>query len=225
MNGVHDMGGMDGFGAVSSEPSEPVFHAEWEGRTYALMRALGFSGIWSIDEFRYVTERLPPHVYLSLPYYQRWVLTLERLVTKYGLASEDELKSSMAGSRTVDVKRVFKAVSIGDLIPRPNFARDAQSVPAFAVGDMVRTKNIHPRGATRLPRYTRGRLGRIERIQGCHTFPDTVVASDDENPQWLYTVVFDASALWGPDADPTSTVSIEAFEPYLEAAAAREAGQ
>ena len=85
-----------------------------------------------------------------------------------------------------------------------------------SVGDLVRTKNIHPVGATRLPRYTRGKVGRVERIQGCHAFPDTVVSRDDEDPQWLYTVTFDGRELWGPDADPTSKISIEAFEPYLE---------
>ena len=216
MNGVHDMGGMDGFGTVPVEANEPLFHARWESRTYALMRALGFTGAWSIDEFRYVTEGLPPHVYLSSSYYERWALTLELLVLKYGLASKEELESLTANDRAVEVKRVLKPDSVKSLIPRPNYERDPQAPAVFSVGDLVRTKNIHPVGATRLPRYTRGKVGRVERIQGCHAFPDTVVSRDEEDPQWLYTVTFDGRELWGPDADPTSKISIEAFEPYLE---------
>jgi len=59
-------------------------------------------------------------------------------------------------------------------------------------------------------------VGVVERIQGCHVFPDAVVAGAGEDPQWLYTVRFDARELWGADADPTVKVSVEAFEPYLE---------
>jgi nitrile hydratase len=99
---------------------------------------------------------------------------------------------------------------------RGSFGRPAQAPARFAVGDCVRGRNIHPPTHTRLPRYARGRVGTIERIQGCHVFPDTVAVDEGEQPQWLYTVVFDARELWGADADPTLTVSIEAFEPYLE---------
>jgi nitrile hydratase len=75
---------------------------------------------------------------------------------------------------------------------------------------------MHPVTHTRLPRYTRGHVGVIERIHGCHVFPDSAATGAGENPQWLYTVVFDGRELWGPDTDPTIKVSIDAFEPYLE---------
>ncbi|MGE5536477.1 MAG: SH3-like domain-containing protein, partial [Acidobacteriota bacterium] len=90
--------------------------------------------------------------------------------------------------------------------------------PAFAVGNRVRTKNINPVTHTRLPRYARGHIGTVERINGCHVFPDTNARGEGENPQWLYTVVFSGRDLWGDDADPKLKVSIEAFEPYLERA-------
>jgi hypothetical protein len=85
------------------------------------------------------------------------------------------------------------------------------------VGDRVRAKNVHPQCHTRLPRYVRGHIGEIERLHGCHVFPDAVVEFGKENPQWLYTVSFDNRELWGADADPTVQVSIDAFEPYLDA--------
>jgi nitrile hydratase len=80
----------------------------------------------------------------------------------------------------------------------------------------VRAKNIHPKTHTRLPRYVRGHAGTIEMIHGCHMFPDSVAIDQGDNPQWLYTVVFEARELWGADADQTVKVSVDAFEPYLE---------
>ena len=61
MDGVHDMGGMDGFGKVEPEPDEPVFHAPWEGRVMAMNRAMGAAGAWNIDMGRFSLEQLPPH--------------------------------------------------------------------------------------------------------------------------------------------------------------------
>jgi nitrile hydratase len=66
-----------------------------------------------------------------------------------------------------------------------------------------------------LPGYARGKVGRIERLNGVHVFADTNASGDGEQPQWLYTVVFRASELWA-DGDPQLTVSIDAWEPYLE---------
>ena len=99
---------------------------------------------------------------------------------------------------------------------RGGFGRDAQGPAKFKVGARVRARNMHPATHTRLPRYTRGHVGVIERIHGCHVFPDSAATGAGENPQWLYTVVFDGRELWGPDTDPTIKVSIDAFEPYLE---------
>jgi nitrile hydratase len=103
-------------------------------------------------------------------------------------------------------------------LTRGFFERPARAPRRFGPGDRVRTRNIHPKTHTRLPRYARGHLGVIERVQGCHVFPDSVAIGRGEDPQWLYTVVFDGCELWGDDADPTLKVSIEAFEPYLERA-------
>ena len=103
-------------------------------------------------------------------------------------------------------------------LSRSSFYRKQQGPQRFKPGDRVRTKNIHPATHTRLPRYARGHVGVVERNLGCNVFPDSAAMEAGDNPQWLYTVVFDGTELWGPDADPTAKISIDAFEPYLERA-------
>src|SRR6266705_2117587 len=193
MNGVHDMGGMDGFGKVEPEPNEPVFHAPWEARVMAMNRAMGATGTWNIDMSRFSREALPPDVYLASSYYRKWFLGLEQMLLERGLIDADEVASGHG-------------------------LRPAQAPARHKAGDRVRAKNIHPATHTRLPRYVRGHVGVVERLHGCHVFPDSAATESGENPQWLYTVVFDGAELWGPDADPTVKISIDAFEPYLEAA-------
>ena len=219
MNGVHDMGGMDGFGKVEAEPNEPVFHAAWEARTMALVRAMGAAGAFNIDTSRFYREALPPDVYLSSSYYKKWLLGLEDLLVDKGYVAADEVKEGHALKETKAPPRgKFTRDQVERILTRGKFARTAQAPAKFKPGDRVRAKNIHPVTHTRLPRYVRGHIGRVERDHGCHVFPDSAATGSGDNPQWLYTVVFDGRELWGADADPTVKVSIDAFEPYLEAA-------
>jgi nitrile hydratase subunit beta len=218
MDGIHDMGGMDGFGKVEVEPNEPPFHQRWEGRVLALQRAMGYAGAWHIDHARSAQERLPPQVYLTSSYYQKWALAMETNVVERGLASAEELKSghALAPGKTLPRKLAPAAVKQG--LTRGSFFRQQQAPAQFKIGDRVRTRNIHPKTHTRLPRYARGKLGTVELCHGCHMFPDSVALNLGDNPQWLYTVVFEGTELWGADTDPTLKVSIDAFEPYLERA-------
>jgi nitrile hydratase beta subunit len=218
MDGVHDMGGMHGFGKVEAEKNEPVFHSNWEGRTLAITRAMGYTGIWTIDQTRAGIEELPPEVYLSSSYYKRWELRLEKLVVELGLAGADELQAGHALRAGKALKRKLVASEVPNTLARGSFARPARAPARFKPGDRVRTKNIHPQTHTRLPRYARGRTGVIEALRGCHAFPDTAAIGKGEDPQWLYTVLFEGRELWGEAAEPSLKVSIEAFEPYLEPA-------
>jgi nitrile hydratase len=143
---------------------------------------------------------------------------MELNVTERGLASWDELNKGHASAPAKPLKRKMTADDISPALRRGNFYREAQGPAKFKAGDRVRTANIHPKTHTRLPRYARDKVGTIERCQGCHMYPDSVAVDRGDNPQWLYTVVFDGRELWGPDADPNLKVSIEAFEPYLEKA-------
>jgi nitrile hydratase subunit beta len=219
MNGVHDMGGMDGFGKVEPEANEPVFHEPWEGRVMAMNRAMGAAGVWNIDIGRFSREMLPAHVYLASSYYRKWFLGLEQMLLERGLIDADEVAAGHALRPGKPLKRgKFDVPAVDRVMTRGSFSRPAQSPARFKPGDRVRAKNIHPVSHTRLPRYVRGHVGVVERLHGSHVFPDTVVAGQGESPQWLYTVCFDSRELWGADADPTVKVSIDAFEPYLDPA-------
>jgi nitrile hydratase len=219
MNGVHDMGGMDGFGKVEVEPNEPVFHADWEARTMALVRAMGAAGAFNIDTSRFYREALPPHVYLSSSYYKKWLLGLQDLLVAKGYVGRDEVDAGQARTPAKPLKRgKFTLDQVERIMVRGKFGRPAPQPAKFKAGDRVRAKNIHPLTHTRLPRYVRGHVGVVERDHGCHVFPDSAAIEAGENPQWLYTVVFDGRELWGADADPTVKISIDAFEPYLEPA-------
>jgi nitrile hydratase len=218
MDGVHDMGGMDGFGKVVAEPNEPAFHAPWEGRVLAMQRAMSYAGAWAIDMSRSAQERLPPQVYLTVSYYQRWALAMEKNVVERGFAAPEELASGHALREGKQLKRKLTPQTVREGMTRGSFYRQAQGPARFKTGDRVRAKNIHPPTHTRLPRYVRGHVGVVELVHGCQAFPDTVAIDKGDDPQWLYTVVFEGRELWGADADSTLKVSVDAFEPYLEAA-------
>jgi nitrile hydratase len=217
MNGIHDMGGMDGFGPV--DPSDgPVFHGKWEGGVMAITRVMGAIGAWNIDQGRYGIEVLPPNLYLT-SYYRRWLERFERALVTYGYAGADEIAAGHALRPAKTAPRgKFSLADVERSMRRGTYTRPTNAAARFAVGDRVRARNIHPKGHTRLPRYVRGHVGVVERLHGCQVFPDSAAMGQGENPQWLYTVRFDGRDLWGADADPTVKVSVEAFEPYLESA-------
>jgi len=218
MNGIHDMGGMQGFGKVEPEPNEPPFHSEWEGRSLAMNRAMSYARVWNIDRSRAAVEELPPHDYLQMPYYKKWFVRLERLVVEHGLVGADEIAAGRSLRPGKPLPRKLTLADVPKALTRGSYGRPATAPARFKVGDRVRTKIINPTTHTRLPRYARGRTGVIECVRGCHVFPDTVAIGKGENPQWLYTVLFESRELWGESADPTLKVSIEAWEPYLEPA-------
>jgi len=217
MNGVHDLGGMHGFGKVEAESDEPPFHAAWEGRVLGLQRALLYTRAWNIDVFRHAQETVPAHTYLTVSYYHRWLLSLTHSAIEYGLIQPDELAAGHAlrPARPVERTMTLAQAQVGFI--RGPFGRPAQAPARFAPGDRVRTRNMNPTGHTRLPRYARGKTGTVQAIRGCHVYPDAKAAGKGEDPQWLYTVVFSGGELWGDQADPALEVTIDAFEPYLEA--------
>ncbi len=220
MNGPQDLGGQAGFGPIAPDPDTPVFHAEWERRAFALQLAASAMGHWSIDASRHARESLHPADYYASSYYAIWTKGLERLLVRHGFVSEAELEAGRALTPGAQPKRVLRAGDVPATIARGgDFARDPGGRAAvFAPGDRVRTRVMHPLGHTRLPRYARGKLGTIEATQGFHVFPDTNAHDGGEAPQWLYTVVFEATEIWGTDRDPNGTLSVDAWESYLEPA-------
>ncbi len=217
MNGPHDMGGMQCYGPVIPEENEPIFHADWEKRALALTVGMGFAGQWNLDISRFARESLPPEFYLTKSYYQIWIAGLQKLMLERGMVSEDEISDGKLSQPGISVKRVVTAEEMpAALAAGGPVEREASGTASFKVGDQVRTLKINPSGHTRLPRYARGVEGRIAEIHGCHVFPDSNAKSQGENPQWLYSVEFDAQALFGSDAEAGNSVMIDCWEPYLE---------
>jgi nitrile hydratase len=218
MNGIHDMGGMHGFGAVEPEADEPPFHHPWEGRVLGMNRAMGAARLWNIDMSRFSLERLAPLAYLGSSYYKRWELGLESRLLAHGLVGEDELAAGHSLRPGKALPKKLAAAEVERVMTRGCYARPTNQKARFSPGDPVRARNINPESHTRLPRYVRGHVGLVEAVRGCHVFPDAVVRGAGEDPQWLYTVVFTGRELWGEDAEPNLKISVEAFEPYLDPA-------
>jgi nitrile hydratase len=218
VNGAADLGGMMGFGPVVPEPEDERFHAEWERRALALTLAMGAAGRWNIDASRHARESLPPGEYLTLSYYAIWVKALERLLVTAGLVDADEIAERRPSRPGVPV-RVLGAADVPAVLAAGSpYDRHVDDPPRFAVGDGVRTRNIHPAGHTRLPRYARGKLGVVQRVHGAHVLPDASAHGAGEQPQWLYAVRFDGRELWGESADAGLAVTIDAWDAYLEPA-------
>jgi nitrile hydratase subunit beta len=225
MNGVHDMGGLHGFGPVRPEgDAEPLFHAPWERRALGLTLAMGATGQWNIDQSRAARESLPAATYLAAGYYGIWILALQQLMLARGLLSADELAAGRALHPARPLARVLRADAVAGALARGTPTERAPAAPArFAVGGRVLARNTHPAGHTRLPRYVRGHVGQVLRVHGAHVYADRHAASApgapfDESPTWLYTVAFDGRTLWGDSAEADTCVSVDAWEPYLEPA-------
>ena len=203
-----------GFGPVAPDPDEPLFHADWERRALGLTLACGALGHWTIDEGRHARESLPPATYYGSSYYAIWLRALVALLERHGELMPEELDGDpRLPPRRADRRLAPEAVPT-ILSKGAPYDRPSRSEPAFAPGDRVRTRNIHPEGHTRLPGYARDKVGTVEAVRGHHVYPDAAAHGRD-GAEWLYTVAFDGRALWGEGADPGLSVSIDAFEPYL----------
>ena len=227
MNGAHDLGGMHGFGPVEAEKDEPVFHHEWERHAFALNLAAGSHGRWNIDVSRYAREQMPAAEYLATTYYEHWLWGLERLLVAHGLVGADELARALgdgpvpgaAPPRAVPPLRVLRADAVERVLQAGGSARVDEAIPPrFKVGDPVRTRNGHPVGHTRLPRYARDKRGTIERDHGVFVFPDTNGIGQGKKPQHVYAVRFTGRELWGSSAGPRDTILVDLWDDHLDPA-------
>lgn len=216
MNGVHDMGGMHGFGPIVRD--ELVFHADWEKRVHALRALSRRLGIFNIDEGRHAIERMAPAAYLDATYYERWADALETSLVDKGVLDRAEIDArvvaaAQVGTTATGPVRELPPVRANELLPRA-----AGPAPRFRAGDAIITLNTHPAGHTRLPRYARARRGSIDRYYGNHVFADAHAHGAGEQPLPLYCVRFEAAELWGPSADGRGAVYLDLWESYLEEA-------
>jgi nitrile hydratase len=217
MNGVHDMGGMHGFGPVDVLDSAP-YHDDWEIRVRAMANICGKTGVLPGDDmFRRAIEEIPPDHYLRSTYFERWEYAIEQLLIERGLMTRAELDA-----RCVDL---FPGTVVHPVM-EPRF-ENAQAPPAtdaanaiqrFEVGDRVSVRNEHPEGHTRSPRYVRGKTGVIQRCHGHEVFPDLISEYLADQPQVVYSVQFEGNEIWGPSAEPATIVSIDLWDSYLDPA-------
>jgi nitrile hydratase subunit beta len=219
MNGIHDMGGMHGFGPIEAEPNEPVFHELWEARLFGMRLAMTPPTGPTIDRSRFLRETMPPVAYLTWTYYEHWYFTAVRSLLQNGLITMQELltgRPSPDRPRRNDAMRaseVDRAIKTGGM-----YSRKLDSAPLFLTGHKVVTWNQHPTRHTRLPRYARGKRGVVHSWHGGHVFADANAHGEGEKPQHLYTVMFTAQELWGEGAAPKDKVYLDLWESYLEAA-------
>ena len=223
MNGVHDMGGMHGFGAIDIEAGEPVFHEEWEGRVYGMVTSIREEhDIYGPYGSRHYIENIPPPRYLASSYYERWMLALQAALVNKGLLTAEELDDrtrQFAADPTSETPKRLDP-ELADRVRRRIYApqpleQRASAAPLFSVGDAVVVRNIHPEGHTRLPRYVRGKRGVVARIFGAQGFQDEPTIADS-SPQHVYSVVFEASELWGENAEPNQRLYIDMWECWME---------
>ncbi len=202
-----------------AENEEPVFHAEWERRVFALTLAAGMLGQWNIDESRHARERQDPLTYVKNSYYENWLEGLEKLLLEKELISSNELQQAVA----IEISLASQRFSV----PNPEQTKkilysgtpslmETDSEPRFQIGDRVLVKPSDSTGHTRAPRYAQGIVGTVSARLGCHSFPDSNAAGGHEGKQ-LYRVIFDGTDLWGTESDKTE-VAIDLWEPYLEQA-------
>jgi nitrile hydratase beta subunit len=219
MNGVHDMGGMQDMGPIEYEKDEPVFHAAWEARLFALRRAMGAWRKWNIDATRYQVELVPPAVYLELSYYARQFVAFLEMLPKSGLVSKAEIENAIPDPGQPKATPALTAEKAVQLVAKgvPT-SREVPVTARFEVGQQVRARNMHPAGHTRLPRYARGKRGTIDRDHGVFVLPDTNAHFRGENPQHVYSVRFSARELWGEQAAPHDSVYLDLWDDYLEPA-------
>ena len=219
MNGAHDMGGMHGLGAIVHEADEPVFHERWEARAAAVTLAMGWWNKWNIDATRLARERIPGADYLRMSYYEKWIAGLEEQMIEAGLVTRAEIESGRPAAGAPRASPPLAAADVAAALARGNpTARDVRQPARFKPGEPIRTRNLHPVGHTRLPRYARGRPGVILRDHGAHVFPDSNAHFRGEQPQHLYSVRFEARDLWGTAAGARDHVYLDLWEAYLEPA-------
>lgn len=219
MEGIHDLGGVEGFGPVEPEADEPAFHERWEARVFAVNAAARNARAWgNLDRFRHAIERIDPVAYLTHSYYGRWLGGLETMLVEAGVVSRAEIDGrvqSMGGEPGLVASRP-SAHPDPVTSSRLPLTRSLERSPRFRVGERVKTRNRAVPGHTRLPRYARGKIGTVILHHGGWVYPDTNAHGQGENPQHLYTVAFDGETLWGEGCEAGVSVSVDLFEPYLE---------
>ncbi|MFO1061756.1 MAG: nitrile hydratase subunit beta [Dongiaceae bacterium] len=217
MIGIHDLGGLRGFGPVAAEADEPVFHEPWQARAFAV-NILG--GRWTAPEFRASIERMPPVEYLATSYYEHWLHQMEEFFLASGLITAEELAQGRSAGPppagqppAIPPERVVPMLRKGDSCRAP-----IATPPRFAPGQRVVVTLDNPPTHSRVPAYVRGRTGTVTAGHGGFWFADAQAQGILDRSDHLYTVRFAAVDLWGRNGGANDAVYVDLHESYLEAA-------
>ncbi len=219
MTGGHDLGGKPGLGSICPEPEshEPVFHADWEKRVFAMTLACGFLGRWNLDESRHARERQRPEDYLRQSYYENWLAGLQTLLAEKGLVSLRELETGTAVGKPAEIAAALSAQAVPQVLSRgAPVDMVIEQEACFSPGDLVRVRRESTGGHTRVPAYLRGREGIIQHHHGAHVFADQHARGQREG-QHLYNVAFSSTRIWTDEENPVTDfmVRVDLWEPQL----------
>jgi nitrile hydratase len=223
MNGIHDVGGADGFGPITVEVDEPVFHAEWEKAALSFFPQLAVAGYFNLDEFRSAMEEMHPVEYMTSPYYAHWMHSFEKYLNRHDPSFGDELERRTQEYLDNPDKPLPETVNheLADVIGALAYSgaptrREVQAAPKFAVGDRVRVSHTVPVTHTRKTNYVRGAVGEVIYSHGGFVLPDSSAIGGGESPEHVYGVRFSAADLFGETiADPSVYNNVDLWESYL----------
>lgn len=215
MDGIHDMGGIHGFGPVPYTENDPPYHDDWEPRVFGMVLAATVPNWMNLDYSRHSLERIPPDVYLSSSYFERWLYGAIMRQVEAGQVTMEELAAGRSNQAPAPSNEAVPPEAI-DPYQYATFHQEIEAQPHYNVGDTVLTGNPQSRGHTRLPRYARNKRGVIHLHHGAHVLPDTNAHGGGECPTHLYTVKFSAQELWGPEGSPVDHMFVDVWECHLE---------
>lgn len=226
MIGVHDIGGYH-LGPVDPSHDKAYYHA-WEPRVFGLIVVTAIQGDFNWYRFEHFIEQMNPAQYLSVPYYFKWLRPVEKICIENGFFTEDELTARQAeiAAGTPISQENWPAFDSTVADHLSTTAREYASTAEptkfpdqpqkFKPGDRVRAVMRLSDGLTRSPRYVWGKTGEVISYHGSFTYPDTSAEGLGDTPEPNYAVLFDGADLWGPGAEPGTTLRTDLFESYLE---------
>ena len=218
MDGVHDLGGKEGYGPIEVDDEGGPFHEDWEGREWGIAQCARTPGI-TIDWWRHCRELIMPEDYLAKPYFDSWAQTDFSTYIEAGWITLDEVDAGHSQGGEADRQDPPPALSVAEVLDEDRahafrFDAEIEAMPHYSVGQQVRAAKHGHAGHTRLPQYVRGRLGVIHAYHGAHVFPD-LSARGEEVHEPLYSVMFEAAELWPEAAGRRDKVFLDLWENYL----------
>lgn len=211
MKGIHDLGGMEGFGKVAPERNEPTFHEPWQSLAFRInTAAIGWLKAYNADEYRHAVERMDPTHYLTACYYERMLTGSITLLVEKGVVDLDTLETLAAGK--VPLAHPLAAAASN---PTPRESTQAREL-RLEIGQSVRVRPQHTPGHCRAPQYVHGKVGTVIHIAPPFSYPDHSAHGLPLQLEPTVHVAFSNTELWGERATGADEVIVDLWQSYLE---------